>query len=78
MNPHDWPRYRAFMGLACGVAFWNFMTHTAHGGSPGLILFFLFLTIINGYFAFRPLRGAEDDSGKGCQSERCQCPAGRN
>lgn len=72
MNPHDWPRYRALMGLACGVALCNFMTHIAQGGSPGLILFYLFLTIFNGYFAFRPLRGAEDDSGKGCQSERCE------
>jgi len=64
--------YRAVSGFACGLSF-STVSHQIIFGRPlGLILFNLFLTILNGYFAFRPLRGAEDDSGKGCQSERCE------
>lgn len=44
---------------------------------PLLLLLMLSAILLNGYYAFRPVRGAEDDSGKGCQSERGHSPAGR-
>ena len=44
---------------------------------PVLLSLMVIATISNGYYAFCPVRGAEDDSGKGCQSECGHSPAGR-
>ena len=45
---------------------------------PLLLLLLLSAILLNGYYAFRPVKGAEDDSGEGCQSERGHSEAGRN
>lgn len=76
-------RRRAVNGVCCGLlasqlmytillaSIFETQTH------PGLIAFGVGTMLLNGYFAFRPARGAEDDSGEGCQSECSDRPAGR-
>jgi hypothetical protein len=44
---------------------------------PLLLWLMVSAILLNGYYAFRPVEGAEDDSGEGCQSERGHSEAGR-
>lgn len=68
MSPLDHPYYRAFMGVCTGISFFTTVIQIIRDKPLGLILFDFFLTIFSGYWAFHRPRGAEDDSGKGCQS----------
>jgi hypothetical protein len=74
---------RVLNGFACGAnvsgLFYTTLLRDALGKhqDPLLLLLMLSAILLNGYYAFRPVKGAEDDSGEGCQSERGHSEAGR-
>ena len=66
---------RVLHGFACGalsmqLLYTVLIRSALHRPQDPVLLSALVLAILlNGYYAFRPVKGAEDDSGEGCQSE---------